>query len=341
MKYFRIINVLTFLFFAVVLAIATNTFAQQKVITLRYAHPMPAGDPSTVLSDEWGKEVEKRTNGRIKILFYPGATLSSPPATYENISKGVIDIGDHVLMYTPGRFPLMSLLYDYPIDYPDLASPMKIANEFYRHFRPKELDDVKVLFLHSMVPAILISRKPVTTLEDLKGMKVRTSGENAKIMEQFGAIPVGLPVMECYDAASKGMIDGITTGITAMESFRFAEVMKYVIEYTGSAQTVVVLTAMNKNKWNAIPSDLQKIIEDVSKEWPDKFTKVNELQSKTARDYSISKGVKITKLSAEENAKWKAKSTSSLNEYISKMKQKGLPGEEALKFVQDALKKVR
>lgn len=313
--------------------------AEDKVLTLRYADQMPAGDPTSLIAKAWCSEVEKRTNGRVRVRHYPGGTLSSPLQMYENVSKGVIDIGAHVLMYTPGRFPLMSLLYEYPIEYPSVSSVTGIVNEFYQKFRPKEFDEVKVLYFHCAPPAILLTRKPATRLDDLKGMKIRTMGQNAKVMSQLGAIGVGLPISEVYDAVSKGMIDGIVSPCVGMKEFRFAEVMKYALDYQGSAQVAVILVAMNKNKWNTIPPDVQKIIEGVDKEWPDKHAKVWEAMEKEARDYSINKGVKISKLSAEENAKWMAKASPLLNQYVVQMKQKNLPGEEALKFVRNLVKK--
>jgi TRAP-type C4-dicarboxylate transport system substrate-binding protein len=181
----------------------------------------------------------------------------------------------------------------------------------------------------------------VNGLEDLRGMKIRTQGPNARIMSQFGVIPVGMPVMEVYDALSKGMVDGITTTYAAMKMWSLGDLIKYAIEYRGSSFVALAVVAMNKDKWNAIPPDLQKIIEDINKEWVKKHTNVQEMAEKVGKDYVISKGVQVSRLSSEENAKWTVKANVLFDEYVANMKQKNLPGDEAVRFVRDIVKNAR
>lgn len=340
MKRFSIICALVvvcFVFISVVFFM--DSFAQDKVVTLRYAGQAPAGDPCSSIEEQWGKEVEKRTNGKIRVRYYPAATLSSPFQMYESITKGVADMGSHFLGYTQGRFPLTEGLYLTPIEYPDARSVARIANRLYAKFKPKEFDDVKVMYFHSSPPSILLSAKPVKTLADLKGLKIRAINPGAQVMSSFGAVPVALPITEAYDAVSKGMLQAVTAPYTAMKQFRLAEVMKYAVEYRGSAMVGVAVIAMNKDKWNSIPADLQKTIEQVNSEWAIKHAEMWNKMEQDGKDLAIKNGVKISKLSVEENAKWLAKASVLSDKYRSDMKQKNLPGAEVLKFVNEELKR--
>jgi TRAP-type transport system periplasmic protein len=338
MKRFSCISVLVLLFVIGLCFIAPPASAQDKGITLRYSTFFPVSHPNAAISDQWCKEVEKRTNGKVKVRHYAGATLTSPQQTYDSILSGVVDIGNCVLGYTMGKFPLSEIL-DYPLGYPSGLVATRLTNEFYNKFKPKEFNDVKVLYFHAQGPGILhTTKKPVNTLEDLKGMKIRTFGSNASFMSLLGGSPVAMPMGDAYDALSKGVADGLMCGYEALKGWKLGEVVKYSTENYGTAYTATFIVAMNKNKWNSLPPDVQKTIEAINAEWIEKQGKLWDTMDQEGKDYILKRGNKIITLSAEENQKWAAKAQPLFDEYVKKMKEKGLPGEDALKFVRDYLK---
>jgi TRAP-type C4-dicarboxylate transport system substrate-binding protein len=339
-KYFCM-YVLAAVLLAVTFMVAPATFAQDKVITLRYSTLMPPGDPMAVLGEEWCKEVEKRTGGKVKVRFYPGSVLSAPFKTYESVVNGVVDVGNTVMGYTPGRFPLMEGIYTNPFPYPTALSATKIANEVYAKFKPKELDDVKVMFLWATTATVPIHavRKPVTKVEDLKGMKIRCMEGNAYIVRSFGGVPVAMPQPEIYDALSKGILDGVTSSYMTAKSFKTIEVLKYSTEIEGAAFSALGIVAMNKNKWNSISPEHQKVIEQINQEWLEKDGMLEDKLEKEGKEYAISKGIKVTKLSPEDQAKWDAVARTLYDQYLAKTKQKNLPGDELVKYVRERLKK--
>jgi TRAP-type C4-dicarboxylate transport system substrate-binding protein len=97
---------------------------------------------------EWADEIGKRTNGQVKINIYPAGTLMPATQIYDGVTKEVADIGYSIFAYTKGRFPLTEVI-DLPIGYQNPAVPSKLINAYYKKFKPKELDDVKVLFLEA------------------------------------------------------------------------------------------------------------------------------------------------------------------------------------------------
>ncbi|MCX5815643.1 MAG: TRAP transporter substrate-binding protein [Proteobacteria bacterium] len=337
MKRFRVFHFFVLLFFVVTCMVATVSFAQEKVITLRYSTFFPVSHQNAVISDQWCKEVEKRTNGKVKVRHFAGATLTSPPQTYDSILTGVVDIGNCVLGYTMGKFPLSEVL-DYPLGYPSGVVATRLVNEYYNKFKPKEFNDVKVMYFHAQGPGILHTKKPVNKLEDLKGMKIRTFGSNAKFMSLLGGTPVAMPMGDAYDALSKGVADGLMCGYEALKGWKLGEVIKYTTENYGSAYTATFIVAMNKDKWNSIPPNLQKIIEQINLEYIEKQGKLWDTMDSEGMEYSHKRGNKSIKLSAEENARWAAKAQPLFDEYVKKSKEKNLPGEEALKFIRGYLK---
>lgn len=117
--------------------------------------------------------------------------------------NGISDIGMSCFAYTRGRFPAMEAL-DLPLGYPDGVTATNVANAFYAKFKPTEMDDVKVLYLHAHGPGLLHTRKPVKTLADLAKLKIRSTGLSAKVVKALGGIPVAMPQGDTYESLQKG-----------------------------------------------------------------------------------------------------------------------------------------
>ena len=338
MKRFGFTVFLVLVAFAATCAIATIGAAQDKPINLRFSTFFPPTHPLAVVTADWCKEVEKRTNGKVKVKQYGGATLTPPAQTYDSVVQGVVDGGNIVLGYTMGKFPLSEVL-DYPLGYPSGTVAHKLANAYYAKFKPKEFDEVKVMYFAGQTPGILHTKKPVNKLEDLKGMKIRTFGSNARFMSLLGGIPVAMPMGDAYDAISKGVADGLLCADEVLKSWKMGEVVKYTTQNYGSAYTAIFVVALNKKKWSSISPENQKIIEQINQEWIDKSAKVWEQIDREGQEFGKQRGIKVIKLSKEEDARWAAKAQPLFDEYVKNMKAKNLPGDEVLKFARDFIKK--
>ncbi len=339
MKRFFGVKCLLLVFFgATCLAFFPIMASAQKVITLNYSNFFPAPHKNSVVAQQWCKEVEKRSAGKVKITYFPGGTLTPAAQTYDNVVKGIADIGESCFAYTRGKFPMMETL-DLPLGYKSGVAATNLTMAFYAKFQPKELADVKVLWLHAHGPGILHSKKPVSKLEDIKGMKIRATGLAAKIVQALGAAPVGTTMPETYDALRTGVADGAMAPVESLQGWKWGEVVKSTTQNFGSAYTTAMFVVMNKAKWAALPPDVQKVFEDVSKEWVAKQGKVWDEIDKEGYAYSKARGNKVIALSKEEDAKWAKAVRPLLDEQIKTLKGKGLPGDEAVKFAVDFLKK--
>jgi TRAP-type C4-dicarboxylate transport system substrate-binding protein len=308
-----------------------------KTVEMTYSIFFPATHAVTVLATKWCKEIEKRTNGAVKIQMFPGATLTPADQCYDGIVKGISDVGMSVASYTKGRFPLSEVI-DLPLGYRSGKQATDLANIYFEKFKPKEFNDVKVMYMHSHGPAFVNTKKPVEKLEDLKGMKIRGTGTTAGIVTALGATAVAMPMTETYDAVSKGVAEGFVAPIEALKGWKLAEVVSSTTQDYGSASGLLFFVAMNRKKWDSLPKDMQATIEKINKEWIVKHGEVWDAVDKDGREYALSRGNKIISLSKEEDARWAAAVKPVLDNYIKAMKGKKLPGEEALKFCQEWLK---
>jgi TRAP-type transport system periplasmic protein len=322
----------------IMLSISSFSYAQEKVINLNYSNFFPAPHANSILAEQWSKEIEKRTNGKVKITYFPGGTLTPAAQIYDGVVKGISDIGFSCFAYTAGKFPLLEVI-DLPLGYKSGTQATKLVNAFYAKFKPKELDDTKVLILHGHGPGLIHTKQPVNKLEDLKGMKIRSTGLAAKIVTALGGAPVGAPQPETYDALRTGVVDGSMAPLEALQGWKWGEIVRYTTLSYGSAYTTAMFVVMNKAKWNALPPNIQKVFEDVSKEYTDKQAALWDKIDTDGAEFAKQKGVKTIVLPAAENARWATKVKPLLDDYVANMKAKGLPGDEALKFCLDFLKK--
>jgi len=330
------------LIFALVFAATINLPAgvtqAQASTALTYSIFFPPTHGQAKAGQEWAKEVEKRSNGRVKITVFSGGTLTPADQCYDGVVKGISDIGMSCFAYTRGRFPVMEAL-DLPLGYPNGRVATRVANDFYKKFTPKELEGVKVLYIHAHGPGLLHTKKPVRTLENLKGMKIRSTGLSSKIVEHLGAAPVAMPQGETYEALQKGVVDGTFTPIETLKGWKQAEVVKYTTECDSVGYTTAMFVVMNLKKWNALPKDIQKIMEDISNEWIDVHGKAWDDLDKEGRDYSKSLGNQLIPLTKEENARWKKAVKPIINDYVKTATGKGLPGQKAVTEAESLIKK--
>ena len=318
----------------------TCAFAQAKQVTLRYSIFFPAPHKMSVLATDWAKEIEKRTNGAVKITLYYSGTLTPPDKCYDGVVKGISDIGMSPLSFTPGKFPLTEI-FDYPLGCKSGVVATKLINEFYEKFKPKEFSEVKVLYFHSPGASFLHTNKPVHKLEDIKGFKIRSTGTVARVVQALGGAPVGLPIAEVYDALTKGVVDGAIATVEALQGWKLAEATKYTTEDYGASNAIAMSVVINQEKWNSIPPDARKIIEEANREWIEKTGKVWDEIDDVARQFAVKAGHEFIPLSKEENARWIKAVSPLFDDYVKTKKARGLPADEALKFCQDRLQQLQ
>ncbi|HEY9054049.1 MAG TPA: TRAP transporter substrate-binding protein [Rectinemataceae bacterium] len=319
------------------LAAVSPVLSQTKEIKLRYSLLWPASHPITKLAQEWGKDVEAATSGRVKVTTFPGNTLTPPMQAYDAVVKGIADMAGCLLAYAPGRLPLSEVLQQ-PLGYLNGYQSSKLANAYYKKFQPKEFDDVKVMYLHGAAPGFIFTKKAVNSIKDVKGLRIKANAENADIVVNLGASPVTMPVSDTYDSLQRGVIDGTLFPLEALQGYKIGEVVKTVIQDYGISYMTSMYVIMNKEKWNSILPEDQKAIEKLNDEYNEKQAKLWVELDNSAKAYAEQKGVKFLEVSKADQAATAALMKPILDKYVEMTKAKGLPGAEALKFCLDYIR---
>jgi len=335
----KTVKFLTVLFVsAVSLTIFLSTFSMAaETRTLSFSVWGGPNHWCTKAVQSFATDLEAATQGKIKVTVYPGGTLTKGANAYSGVVEGISDIATACNGWTKGRFPLAALL-DLPLGFESPIQATLIVQDFYEKFRPKEFDDIKVLSMYNNSGQNLHTlTKPVRKLEDLKGLRIRSTGNDVSTVRALGAIPVSMEIGEAYIAFKKGIVDGIVCGDGGMVSFKLADVTRY---HTRVGLTSASFWAgMNKDVWNSFPPDIQKIIEEVG----EKFTKqvaVNLLESdKQAISLCKNLGHEFIELEPNEKAKFQEALSPVIKEYVQELEKMGLPGREALDYTLHLMKK--
>jgi len=315
---------ITLLLVAVVFVFATHSLTRAaEVIKLKAANYLPVTHPMSQLSGWFCDEIKKRTNGQVEISYYPGGTLLNPVKMYDGVVTGIADLGLSHIQYTRGRFPVMEV-FDLPLGFPSGWVATQVATDFYNKHKPTEWNDVNVLYVTPTGPAVLETiSKPVKTLEELKGLKIRATGQMTEVIKALGGIPIPLEMPDVYDALRRGVIDGVTVDLSTLKHWKFAEVTKYVTADWQLGTVITFYWVINRSKWNALPPDIQKIFTEVASATREKQAALWNQMDIEGVDLFKSGGGQVIPLSDTEAARWVKAVDPIIGTYKKNMASKG------------------
>ena len=284
-------------------------------VKLRYANFPPSTTFPCVQMDRWKAEIEKKTDGKVKIETFPGGSLLGAKNMHEGVISGVADIGAFPFSYHPGKFKLMDI-FGNQSGWPNAASASVALWDLFEKYDFESVKELKVLSLFTISPAQIMSMKPIRKMEDLKGYELRTSGSWVKALDLLGGTPIAIPMSDVPEAIQRGVVKGLISSLEVMKDMNFAAHCKYVTMcYLPVAPWVVI---MNKNKWNSLTPEVKKAMDDMRREHSIWTGQYNDRHEKEAMDWSIDKyKVEVIKLTPDEQKRWEEKlkplSTQDLN----------------------------
>ena len=327
-RFYLTVAVCLALFLVMALAAPQQARCQGK-ITLTYANFPPSTTFPCVQMERWAKEVEKRTNGKVKIQTFPGGTLLPAKNIFDGVITGTADIGNFAMSYQPGRFPVSEAV-DLPIGFSSARNASLALYDLIEKY-PKEFDKVKLLTVFTCPPADFMTIKPVRSLKDLKGMELAVSGTGAEAVKRLGAIPVAMPQSERPEALQKGVVKGVVSSMEVLKDLNYSAYCPYATDTNLFVVTFAVV--MNKDKWNAMPADVKKVMDDMRREQAEWTGRYVDDHVKEALEWSKQKyGHQVINLSASDKAQIPVLVKPMMDEYIKRVSAKGLPGEQ---IVQD------
>ncbi len=315
--------------------VASSDAASEDPIKLTFSTMFPQVHLQAGLNKYFCDEIERRTNGRVKITLYPGGSLTSAPKCFAGVEKGLSDIGMSCPLYVGGRFPV-SEIFEMPSEITSGWVTAKVYMDLFNKFELEEYESVHVLYLHGPGRNVLSTRTtPIRELEDMEGLVLRASGGAAKVIDAWGATPRAMPMGEAYESLSKGVVEGQFAVPETLKGWKHADVVKYVTVpplSTSSCQFV----AMNKRKWDSLPPDIQKIFNEVSASFPEYHGHVWNYYDRAGMEYFKSlPDREVIVVPSDQRPEWEEAVAPVVENYIKAKTAKGLPAQEILEYFRE------
>lgn len=263
-------------------------------------------------------KVKEVTGGKLSIKIFPSGAILSMSDIADALAAGTVEMAMSSGVSWSGRMPLAFLEEGVPMAYGDSYEPyyfwydkkygfMKLLREAYR---PHNVYPISIFTYQSG----LMLRKPVNTLDDFKGLKVRIVGLQAKLMKKLGAQPVNLPAQEIYTALATGVIDGAKWGAElGAYQMKLHEVCKYILDPHTEEGSMNVLYA-NLAAWNSLPDEFKEILWRFSQEEGFWQTGQYVIGNKQARAAMVKYGCIVSKMPDNEVSKMRSVASSILDE---------------------------
>lgn len=300
---------------------------------LTYSNFFPPTHIQSQLAEAWIKEVEARTNGEITINYFPAGTLTKAPQTYDGVVQGIADIGMTVLAYSRGRFPIAAAI-DLPMGYTSGVQATNVANGVLEKFDPEEFKDTELMFLHAHGPGLLHTRdKEVRTLDDFKGLKIRGTGTSGKVVAALGGSPVGKSMGETYQMLQKGVVDGSMHPVETNKGWKVGEVVSYMTQNFSTAYTTTFAVFMNKDRWNSLTPEQQKIIREINAEFALKHGQAWDESDEEGMAFFLEKGGKVIPQSDEQSKLWADTAASVIDDYVKTASEKNIDGQAIVDYI--------
>jgi TRAP-type C4-dicarboxylate transport system substrate-binding protein len=304
----------------------------QAVVTLKLHHFLPpVSNGHAKMLAPWAKQIEAESQGKLKIDIYPSMQLGgTPPQLYDQARDGVVDIVWTLPGSTPGRFPTTEVF-----ELPFIAARRGIVNakaaqEFADAHLKDEVKDVKILSYWAHDAGLIHANKPVKTMEDLKGLKLRNPTRLAgEALKALGATSIGMPVPQVPESLAQKVIDGAVVPWEVVPAIKVQELVKFHTEIPGSPTlyTASFFLAMNKAKYDGLPADLKAVMDKNSgQDFATRAGTMWDAAGAIVLEMVKKRGNTIGAISEEEKARWIKACEPVTAAWIEQVKGKGLDG---------------
>ena len=328
-------------------AIAATPALGQEV-TLKFHHIWTTTAMASVnVIQPWCDRIAAESNNRMKCQILPAMSGGgTPPQLVDRVKDGVDDLVITLPGYTAGRFPAMEV-FELPFMTNSAEVGGRAAWDYLQKYGIKEFAGSRILavWVHDE-GYIHTNGRQVKTLADFKGLKMRApTRQTNKLLAALGATPVGMPLPSIPDAVSRGTIDGFLLPWEVMPSLRLQELVKYHSETDPSRPALysaVFVFAMNQAKYESLPPDLRKVIDDTSgAQLSRDIGRVWDNSQAAGRKLAQERGNVFYMIPGSELDGWVKVSAPLYDDWVADMEKRGLPGKQMLGEARELLARYR
>ena len=303
-------------------------------VTLRmHTFIPPVANPSKTFLIPWAKKIGEASGGKLKVQpFWAMQLGGKAPQLLDQARDGVVDIVWALPGFTPGRMPRVEP-FELPFVHKDaLSTTLALQDYQEKHLLNTDLKDYKPLLLHVHQGFLFQTKKPIRTMADLKGLKIRAASRGGVwLLEALGATGIGLPLPRIPAALSKGVIDGVTLPYEIAPSVKTPDLVSHFSKLSGPQPrlgTNIFTFLMNKASYNKLPKDLKKVIDDNSGRNIAKAAGQNwiDIEEPGLKVVKSRKKNKLYTIAPEEVAKMKAAAKPVFERWFAEMKRVGVDG---------------
>ncbi len=320
---------------AILLAGGGAAMAQEVTLRMHQFLPPQATVPAQILIP-WAEAVEEASGGRIKVEVYSAMALGgTPPQLIDQVADGVVDIAWTLPGYTPGRFPRVEVF-----ELPFMMTNAEATSRAYWEMYQTDMADTDFADFHMLGawvhgPGVIhVNGDPIETIADMDGLKLRGPTRVINdLLGELGATPIGMPVPALPENLAKGVIDGTVIPWEVTKALKIAELTNAHTEFLGerTLYTAAFVLIMNKDVYEAMPADLQEILDSVSgADFSANAGKVMQAADAAGRAVAEDRGNTIVTIEGEALATWEAAAQPVIERWIAEMADKGIDGQDLL-----------
>ena len=278
-------------------------------MTLKMAHQWPQAESDYVIATaiKFAEEVEKRTDGEIKIQFFPAESLVKASNTHTALKNGMVDLAIYPYIYAAGAIPEMNLLLMPGVwkSHDDVFNFR--TTEPWKKIEQKAQDyGFKTLSWIQISGGVASGDEPIMSPGDVEGKKVRAAGKYmAHALQQVGASTVSMPSSENYSAMQLGLLDGVWTSSSSFGAYRLHEVSKYYVspeEY--SIYYTIDPIAISMKTWDKLTPEQQDILTEVGQSLEQEALDGARKEDERVAKMFAENGAEVQQLSLDDWNKW-------------------------------------
>ncbi|WP_165252810.1 TRAP transporter substrate-binding protein DctP [Adlercreutzia sp. ZJ304] len=279
--------------------------------------------------------ITEATDGRIVFTEYLASSLVKSGEGKESVLNDIVDVVFDSPSWYGGAFPLTTTT--------ELALGLesgKVMSYVYRdlieEFQPEEYKGLKVLLPMSSGSRLIISTDPIKSLEDLQNKQIRASATTSKLVREWGAVPTTISSSDVYEALQNNLISGGVFSYESMIESRYYDICDFITDLAATQTNTVIY--MSQDKFDALPEDIQQIIEETADEF---FEEKASGWWASFRDEALriakenNPNIEWIELDDEEVARWVAAADDYTQEYAEQLDSLGYNGQEILNWIKE------